>query len=192
MNQPERPNSPSPYESFDSEMTVAEDPGCNSPEPALERLHWSVEPQFQKDVKSVLAVCKDAFWYEGVLDNLHVCADDVLDFDLAYNSAISFIRHSVQSLSTLYKIGITSNPHFRFEDKDFKGAYIRDKNRFSHMKIIWIACKSNKHVPESSGHMEEELIKIFNRDTCSDCLNKPGSGGECPAKGDIHFCYVVW
>ena len=195
MQQPDRPpRSPSSFESFDSEATKGEDPyfaddDCASPSPPIDApLHWSVEPAFVKSVNDLLMECQSKLWYEGAIKILKLGC--VLDFEQALLHSINFIR-VVQSMGVTYKIGITCSPLHRFEG-DTDHAYIRDKNAFQNMKLLWFALKSSKHLPETSGRMEVKLVEVFNSDTCSCCINRPGSGGECPSRSSPNFTYVVW
>ena len=187
MNQPSE-SSPSPWSSWDSQDTRNDDPCKPDIQELQEPTHWSMEETFQRDARDLLGDCTNRWWYRGTINCVHIGSH--LDFTLALEQSINFIRANVQSLMTQYKIGITCCPVHRY-DGNTKHAYHRDP-RWSNMKILWVCVHSRKDRPDSSGKFETLLVDVFNTDTCEHCINRPKSGGDCPARGSPNTVYVVW
>lgn len=188
MDQPSE-ESPSSWSSFDSQATKNEDPSAPEPPEPQEPTHWSMDEMFQQHAKDLLDDCKNKWWYKGAIPYIRIGLH--LDYEIALNHSIEFIRANVQSLMTTYKIGITCCPLHRFEGGT-KHAYIHDSNEFSNMKILWVCVHSRKDKKDSSGRFETSLIEIFNSDVCEFCINRPGGGADCPARGSPNTVYVVW
>ena len=61
-----------------------------------------------------------------------------------------------------------------------------------HMIILYAARSSKKHVHDSSGNMEDRLIKLCWQGCLAErCLNKRRGGGGA-SEGHPHFTYLTW
>jgi hypothetical protein len=150
--------------------------------------HWSMTQQFWTNVQNLLVLCNGTYWYDGIIDYTASATSRPLNFEKCLQHAAEFIRSTVQN-GGYYKIGITGHPHQRWTRKDCP--YEGDPHGFTKMTILYVAEFSNKKLPDSTGRMEVELVKIFNRATDDMCINREGSGGDTPPRGSPQFCYVV-
>ena len=183
-------------DSFDTDDTAAED-NIGERHPEAEdpmemdtqvELHWSEDQTFRKKVKACVDECRRSWWWGGVLD--YVATAPILDFEIALMHAKKFIEEHVQPLGRPWKVGITAHPYHRFEG-DVGHAYIDDPLGYSRFTLLWECVNSRKELPDSSGAFEKALVDVFNSDTCQWCINRPNSGGECPARTSPNFCYVI-
>ena len=176
--------------SLDSQATENEDPMATdilSPPPLP---HWSMEDAFWRDCCHFLDALKHEYFYHGLLEYVASASSRPLNFDIGVQTAANFIRSEVQSRRTYYKIGITGHPMQRWYREDC--GYFKDEHGFTKMTIVWVSHCSRKELADSTGRMETELVKLFDRDQDSCCINRPKSGGESPPRGSPQFCYVVW
>ena len=150
--------------------------------------HWTMNETLLQGVEDMLASCIHQPWYDGSFfyssGQMKPWTFEACVFEIA-----NYVMASIQGRCICYKIGITENPARRWK------MYQADKkygHRWSKMVLLYWAPTSKKHHPESSGNMETRLVAdFFNSDLDSACVNRPGSGGECPSHGRPHFVYAA-
>ena len=157
------------------------------PEPLQE--HWTMNETLLQNVEDFLASCIHEPWYDGSFfyssGQMKPWTFEACLFEIA-----NYIRASIQGRCICYKVGITENPGRRwklYQKPDKKYGHV-----FTQMVLLYWAPTSKKHHPDSTGNMETRLVNdFFNSDLDSACINRPGSGGECPSNGTPHFVYLV-
>lgn len=191
------PDNPIKEEPLDSQDTASQDSVWfrrSLNEPGLVELgqppHWSTQEWFWDSVELMVHPLRYEYFYDGILHYTASSESRPLSIDIAFAHAVAFIRETVCGRSTFYKIGITGHPLQRWYRED--GGYSTDPHGFTRMTLLWIADCSSKHRLEGSGRFETRLVELFDSDQDEWCINRPRSGGECPARGSPQFCYVVW
>ena len=154
--------------------------------------HWSETIAFKDGVRALLNMCKDHHWFSReILDDMNL-----KDYDACVQKAISFIQVGMGTWLK-FKIGITENPFLRWN----ASFGYRFKSDMDVMFLIYAAPTSkhqyNKYDSEamaalkkiSTGTLEKHLVSIFSSEPT--CVNREGSGGDCPSAGSPHFLYVA-
>ena len=150
--------------------------------------HWTMNETLLQGVEDMLASCIHQPWYDGSFfyssGQMKPWTFEACAFEIA-----NYVMASIQGHCICYKIGITENPVRRWKMYQAETKY---GHRWSKMVLLYWAPTSKKHHPESSGNMETRLVAdFFNSDLDSACVNRPGSGGECPSHGRPHFVYAA-
>ena len=157
-------------------------------------VHWSLEERFQQDVGGLLQRCRDQPWFA-----YKIKFAELVDFGRSLQWATEFIEANCQDWCK-FKIGITENPNRRWHDPVF-GYNCEKTILWDYFAVIYTSPTSKRNIKlndkpnvkelkqTSTGMMETLLIRIF--EELPNCINRKGSGADCPSEGSPHFCYVV-
>ena len=190
-------STPCDSDSFDSQLSANEDPNvepnCVQSPPDSNAKQWTEDPKFWERVEDVLAVCLPYDWFSN-----DFFWDAPPLFAANKMASANFIRELLSGGQVRkFKIGITEHPWQRW--KLYKAE--RKFERFRTMHILYAAKTSKWKITPydsdrrkelkstSTGAMEINLVAEF--EGYPECVNRPGSGGECASDGSPHFVYVV-
>ena len=136
--------------------------------------------RFANEVRHSLSRMTSIAW----LDIDHVAIQGQQEFHDVITDAQSIIL-DMESRGWDFKIGITQDPIHRWSLPG--NPYDEEWDK---MMLLYAAEESIKHVKESSGALETELIdRMWD---LPQCHNKQNTGGLSPSPGRPHWCYCVF
>ena len=114
------------------------------------------------------------------------------DFDACLAATTVFLSEFLHRCE--FKVGITGSLLGRWQ------LYQKKKEGWQKMHLLYVADRSKKHFPDSTGSMEKALGQVFHKELPGGCVNRKGHGGEMASKtwdelrkvNVPHYCYVVF
>ena len=190
------PQTPQPEDTFDSQLTLNEDPMEDSPETRMQKFSEEFKKARNEELKenelhlrlverSLQSVC-DQHWCELQLFQRH----EYSSFQACADAIAAYILSEIGPICVAFKVGITENLYARWMRVDC--GYAWDKRGDWNKMVVLFAAKRSKGDPESTGEMEKKLIFACKSAAGSKCLNRDRAGGEGASDGSPHFVYCVY